>query len=110
VLGEPPIATAGEGPGHGVEQFRPAHDERNRFLGAQRPLGGYLDEDGNPFDFGRLPTTDMRWPLVGMLAIVAGSQIALVSFLLSLTRIGENETPAPAAPTPSATDVPYVRT
>jgi glycosyltransferase involved in cell wall biosynthesis len=61
-------------------------------------------------DFGRLTTTDMRWPLVGMLAIVAGSQIALVSFLLSLTRIGENETPAPAAPTPSATDVPYVRT
>jgi hypothetical protein len=61
-------------------------------------------------DFGRLTTTDMRWPLVGMLAIVAGSQIALVSFLLSLTRIGENETPATAAPTPSATDVPYVRT
>jgi len=40
------------------ERFRPAHDERNRFLGAQRPLGGYLDEDGNPFDFGRLPTLE----------------------------------------------------
>ena len=40
------------------ERFRPAHDERNRFLGAQRPLGGYLDEDGNPFGFGRLPTLE----------------------------------------------------
>ena len=40
------------------ERFRPAHDERNRFLGAQRPIGGYLDEDGNPFPFGRLPTLE----------------------------------------------------
>ena len=40
------------------ERFRPAHDERNRFLGAQRPLGGYLDENGNPFPFGRLPTLE----------------------------------------------------
>jgi alkanesulfonate monooxygenase SsuD/methylene tetrahydromethanopterin reductase-like flavin-dependent oxidoreductase (luciferase family) len=39
-------------------RFRPAHDERNRFLGAQRPIGGYLDEDGNPFPFGRLPTLE----------------------------------------------------
>jgi alkanesulfonate monooxygenase SsuD/methylene tetrahydromethanopterin reductase-like flavin-dependent oxidoreductase (luciferase family) len=39
-------------------RFRPAHDERNRFLGAQRPIGGYLDENGNPFPFGRLPTLE----------------------------------------------------
>jgi alkanesulfonate monooxygenase SsuD/methylene tetrahydromethanopterin reductase-like flavin-dependent oxidoreductase (luciferase family) len=37
------------------ERIRPAHDERNRFLGAQRPLGGYLDDEGKPFGFGRLP-------------------------------------------------------
>ena len=40
------------------ERFRPAHDERNRFLGAQRPIGGYLDEEGKPFGFGRLPTLE----------------------------------------------------
>jgi len=40
------------------ERFRPAHDERNRFLGAQRPLSGYLDEDGKPFGLGRLPTLE----------------------------------------------------
>lgn len=40
------------------ERFRPAHDERNRFLGAQRPLSGYLDEDGKPFGFGRMPTLE----------------------------------------------------
>jgi alkanesulfonate monooxygenase SsuD/methylene tetrahydromethanopterin reductase-like flavin-dependent oxidoreductase (luciferase family) len=40
------------------ERFRPAHDERNRFLGAQRSIGGYLDENGNPFPFGRLPTLE----------------------------------------------------
>lgn len=39
-------------------RFRPAHDERNRFLGAQRPLTGYLDEEGKPFGFGRLPTLE----------------------------------------------------
>ena len=39
-------------------RFRPSHDERNRFLGAQRPLGGYLDEEGKPFGFGRLPTLE----------------------------------------------------
>jgi alkanesulfonate monooxygenase SsuD/methylene tetrahydromethanopterin reductase-like flavin-dependent oxidoreductase (luciferase family) len=40
------------------ERFRPAHDERNRFLGAQRPVSGYLDEGGQPFGFGRLPTLE----------------------------------------------------
>ena len=39
-------------------RFRPAHDERNRFLGAQRQLSGYLDENGKPFGFGRLPTLE----------------------------------------------------
>ncbi|MCC6179579.1 MAG: LLM class flavin-dependent oxidoreductase [Chloroflexi bacterium] len=41
-----------------MARFRPAHDERNRFLGAQRPIGGYLDEAGKPFGFGRLPTLE----------------------------------------------------
>ena len=40
-------------------------------------------------DFGRLSTDDMRVPVLGMLLVVAGAQVVLVSFLLSLTRIGE---------------------
>jgi glycosyltransferase involved in cell wall biosynthesis len=51
-------------------------------------------------DFGALTTEDMRLPLVGMLLIVAGSQVILGSFLLSLTRIGEGED---AATKPHAT-------
>jgi hypothetical protein len=39
--------------------------------------------------FGELATADMRLPLLGMLLVVAGAQIMLMSFLLSLTRIGE---------------------
>jgi len=31
----------------------------------------------------------MRLPLLGMVLVVAGAQVALTSFLLSLTRIGE---------------------
>jgi glycosyltransferase involved in cell wall biosynthesis len=53
-------------------------------------------------DFGALTTEDMRLPLLGMLLIVAGSQVILGSFLLSLTRIGESEegvAKASAAPT-----------
>ena len=41
-----------------IARFRGPHDERNRFLGAQRPIGGYLDEEGKPFGFGRLPTLE----------------------------------------------------
>jgi glycosyltransferase involved in cell wall biosynthesis len=51
-------------------------------------------------DFGALTTEDMRLPLLGMLLIVAGSQVILGSFLLSLTRIGEGED---AATKPHAT-------
>jgi glycosyltransferase involved in cell wall biosynthesis len=51
-------------------------------------------------DFGVLTTEDMRLPLLGMLLIVAGSQVILGSFLLSLTRIGEGED---AVAKPSAT-------
>jgi len=40
-------------------------------------------------DFGVLTTADMRLPLLGMVLIVAGAQVALTSFVLSLTRIGE---------------------
>ena len=39
-------------------------------------------------DFGRLTTDDMRLPLAGMLLVVAGTQVVMVSFLLSLTRAG----------------------
>jgi glycosyltransferase involved in cell wall biosynthesis len=56
-------------------------------------------------DFGALTTEDMRLPLLGMLLIVAGSQVILGSFLLSLTRIGESEdgvTKVPAAPSQAA--------
>jgi hypothetical protein len=41
-------------------------------------------------DFGRLTTTDMRLPLAGMLLVVAGAQVVLVSFLVGLTRIGDD--------------------
>jgi glycosyltransferase involved in cell wall biosynthesis len=56
-------------------------------------------------DFGALTTEDMRLPLLGMLLIVAGSQVILGSFLLSLTRIGEGEEAVaklPATPTAAA--------
>jgi glycosyltransferase involved in cell wall biosynthesis len=39
--------------------------------------------------FGPLPARDMRVPLAGMVLIVAGVQTVLVSFTLSLGRIGE---------------------
>jgi hypothetical protein len=39
--------------------------------------------------FGELATDDMRLPLLGMLLVVAGAQLVLVSFMLGLTRIGE---------------------
>ncbi len=47
--------------------------------------------------FGDLATDDMRLPLLGMLLVVAGAQAMLVSFMLSLTRVGEARPhPAPA--------------
>jgi len=39
-------------------------------------------------DFGRLTTDDMRLPLAGMLLVAAGTQVVMVSFLLSLSRAG----------------------
>lgn len=39
--------------------------------------------------FGHLTTGDMRLSLTGMLLVVAGAQVMLTSFLLSLARIGE---------------------
>jgi Glycosyl transferase family 2 len=45
-------------------------------------------------DFGPLTTLDMRLPLAGMLLVVAAAQVTLVSFVLSLTHIGEGGTPA----------------
>jgi alkanesulfonate monooxygenase SsuD/methylene tetrahydromethanopterin reductase-like flavin-dependent oxidoreductase (luciferase family) len=41
-----------------MRRIRDPHDERFRFLAAQRPIGGYLTEDGEPFPFGRIPTLD----------------------------------------------------
>jgi alkanesulfonate monooxygenase SsuD/methylene tetrahydromethanopterin reductase-like flavin-dependent oxidoreductase (luciferase family) len=40
------------------ERFRAPHDERNRFLGAQRAIGGYLDPEGKPYGFGWLPSLE----------------------------------------------------
>lgn len=40
-------------------------------------------------DYGALQAGDMRLPLLGMVLLVTGVQTALVSFTLSLTRIGE---------------------
>jgi alkanesulfonate monooxygenase SsuD/methylene tetrahydromethanopterin reductase-like flavin-dependent oxidoreductase (luciferase family) len=51
-------AHVGETREQAFARIRPSHDERNRFLGAQRPLGGYLDDEGQPFGFGRLPTLE----------------------------------------------------
>ena len=47
----------------------------------------------------------MRLPLLGMLLIVAGSQIVLVSFLLSLTRVGEDVNAVSSSPV--STETPY---
>ena len=54
----------------------------------------------------------MRLPLLGMLLIVAGSQVVLVSFLLSLTRIGESDEVAvsPGVTPAVAAETPYART
>ena len=41
-----------------MEAVRPSHDERFRFLGAQRPIFGYRDQYGGPFPLGRLPTLE----------------------------------------------------
>jgi alkanesulfonate monooxygenase SsuD/methylene tetrahydromethanopterin reductase-like flavin-dependent oxidoreductase (luciferase family) len=41
-----------------LRRIRAPHDERYRFLVAQRPIGGYLTEDGEPFPFGRAPTLE----------------------------------------------------
>ncbi|HYU18304.1 MAG TPA: LLM class flavin-dependent oxidoreductase [Chloroflexota bacterium] len=40
------------------ERVRRGHDERYRFLGAQRALTEYVDETGQPFRRGRLPTLE----------------------------------------------------
>ena len=39
--------------------------------------------------YGELAARDMRVPLAGMVLLVAGVQVALVSFTLSLTQIGD---------------------
>jgi len=62
--------------------------------GAAAFVGAFLHWSGT--DFGGLTTDDMRLPLLGMLLVVAGAQVVLVSFLLSLTRIGEDAVPGPA--------------
>jgi glycosyltransferase involved in cell wall biosynthesis len=40
--------------------------------------------------YGRLQVDDMRVPLAGMVLIVTGGQCVMVSFMLSLTRVGES--------------------
>src|SRR5450830_558089 len=43
--------------------------------------------------FGRLALDEIRTPLIGLVLVVSGAQMILVSFMLSLTRIGENTDP-----------------
>jgi len=40
--------------------------------------------------YGRLQVDDLRVPLAGMVLIVTGGQCVMVSFMLSLTRVGES--------------------
>jgi glycosyltransferase involved in cell wall biosynthesis len=40
--------------------------------------------------YGRLQVDDMRVPLAGMVLIISGGQCVMVSFMLSLTRVGES--------------------
>jgi hypothetical protein len=40
--------------------------------------------------FGELHVDDMRVPLAGMVLVVTGGQCVMVSFMLSLTRVGES--------------------
>ena len=44
--------------------------------------------------FGRLALDQIRTPLIGLVLVVSGAQMILVSFMLSLTRIGETPDPA----------------
>jgi len=44
--------------------------------------------------FGRLALDQIRIPLIGLVLVVSGAQMILVSFMLSLTRIGETPDPA----------------
>jgi alkanesulfonate monooxygenase SsuD/methylene tetrahydromethanopterin reductase-like flavin-dependent oxidoreductase (luciferase family) len=41
-----------------LEAIRPGHDERFRFLGAQRPIFGYRDQQGVAFSLGHIPTLE----------------------------------------------------
>jgi hypothetical protein len=43
--------------------------------------------------FGRLALDEIRTPLIGLVLVVSGAQMILVSFMLSLTRIGESADP-----------------
>jgi len=40
--------------------------------------------------FGELRVDDMRVPLAGMVLVITGGQCVMVSFMLSLTRVGES--------------------
>jgi hypothetical protein len=47
--------------------------------------------------FGELdPVVTMRWPIIGMVLIVGGAQVAVVAFAISLTGIGQDREPPPA--------------
>jgi alkanesulfonate monooxygenase SsuD/methylene tetrahydromethanopterin reductase-like flavin-dependent oxidoreductase (luciferase family) len=65
-----------------VERFRPAHDERMRFLAEQRPIPGYFDESGQPYPIGRSPSledsmTQANW-LVGTADEVRDQLVGIV--------------------------------
>jgi alkanesulfonate monooxygenase SsuD/methylene tetrahydromethanopterin reductase-like flavin-dependent oxidoreductase (luciferase family) len=48
----------GESKEAAMESIRPSHDERFRFLGAQRPIFGYRDQQGGGFTLGQIPTLE----------------------------------------------------
>jgi alkanesulfonate monooxygenase SsuD/methylene tetrahydromethanopterin reductase-like flavin-dependent oxidoreductase (luciferase family) len=50
-----------------MASIRPAHDDRQRFLARQRPLLNYVDEQGNPFPYGRVPTLEESMAQAGWL-------------------------------------------
>lgn len=60
-------------------------------LGCLFFVGALLKWEGT--GFGQLSLGAIRIPLIGLVLVVSGAQMILVSFMLSLTRIGESRAP-----------------
>src|SRR5262249_23585373 len=52
------VAHVGDSRASAMARVRRGHDERFKFMGAQRALSRYQDEAGRPFPRGRLPTLE----------------------------------------------------